>query len=154
MQRSIFLGSGTAVAAVLLSTGAFAGALSPAEAQQLGSGTTHPYIVIMKKRLTGADAINDQGPVINELRQVHATRIKQFSLVNSLAATVTKAEAEHLKTNGAVAMVAPDVVIYRPTRNSVTSSPANGTSLSPNVIPGACGPNGKVLLDPEALQTT
>ena len=59
MKPSIFLGRGTAVAAVLLSSGAFAGALSQAEVQQLGSGTTHPFIVIMKNQLTGAEALND-----------------------------------------------------------------------------------------------
>ena len=48
----------------------FAGALSQAEVQKLGSGTSHPYIVIMKNQLTGADAINDQAPVMSELDQV------------------------------------------------------------------------------------
>jgi hypothetical protein len=153
MKPSIYLGRGTAVAAVLLSSGALAGALSQTEVQQLGSGTSHPYIVIMKNQLTGADAINDQAPVINELGQVKAQRIKQFRTVNSLAATVTESEAAHLQTNPAVAVVVPDVVIHYAQQKSATS-PANGTSLVPHVIPGACGANGKVLLDPEALQTT
>ena len=131
----------------------FAGALSQAEVQKLGSGTSHPYIVIMKNQLTGADAINDQAPVMGELTQVAAKRVKQFRTVNSLAATVTEAEAEHLKTNPAVALVVPDVVIHHAQQKTATS-PANGTSLTPHVIPGACGPNGKVFLEPEALQTT
>jgi hypothetical protein len=153
MKPSTYLGRGTAVAAVLFSSGAFAGALTQAEVQQLGTGTTHPYIVIMKNQLNGADAINDQSPVMGELGQVKAQRIKQFRTVNSLAATVTESEAEHLKSNPAVAKVVPDVVIHHATQKSGTS-PANGTSLTPHVIPGACGANGKVLLDPEALQTT
>jgi hypothetical protein len=153
MKPSIYLGRGTAVAAVLLSSGAFAGALTQAEVQQLGTGTTHPYIVIMKNQLNGADAINDQAPVMGELGQVKAQRIKQFRTVNSLAATVTESEAVHLRTNPAVALVVPDVVIHYARQKSGTS-PANGTSLVPHVIPGACGANGKVLLDPEALQTT
>jgi Subtilase family len=154
MKPSIYLGRGTAVAAIFLSSGALAGALSQAEVQQLGSGTSHPYIVIMKNQLTGAEALSDQAVVVSELGQVGAQRVKQFKTVNSLAATVTEAEAAHLKTNPAVAMVVPDVIIHR-AQQRTTSSAANApTSLVPNVIPGACGPNGKVLLDPEALQTT
>jgi hypothetical protein len=153
MKPTFYLGRGTAVAAVLLSSGALAGALSQAELQKLGSGNSHPYIVIMKNQLSGADALNDQAPVMGELNQVAAKRVKQFRTVNSLAATVTEAEAEHLKTNPAVALVVPDVVIHR-ARQKTGTSPANGTSLTPHVIPGACGPNGKVLLEPEALQTT
>ena len=156
MKPSILLGRGAAVAAALLSSGAFAaGALSQAEVQKLGSGTTHPFIVIMKNQLSGADALNDQASVVGELSQIRAQRVKQFQTVNSLAATVTVAEAEHLKANPSVALVVPDVVIHRAAQKSATPSTTNnGTSLTPNVIPGACGPHGKVQLEPEALQTT
>ena len=153
MKPSIILGCGAAVSAALLSGGAFAGALTQAEVQKLGAGHAHPYIVIMKNQLSGAEALNDQTSVVSELAQVNAARVKQFRTVNSLAATVSDAEAEHLKTNPAVALVVPDVVIRRAARTTA-SSPANGTSLTAHVIPGACGANGKVLLDPEALQTT
>jgi len=44
---------------------------------------------------------------MGELNQVAAKRVKQFRTVNSLAATVTEAEAAHLKTNPAVALVVP-----------------------------------------------
>ena len=74
-----------------------AGAMSQAEVQQLGSGTSHPFIVIMKNQLTGAEALNDQAAIRSELGQVRAQRIKQFKTVNSLAATVTEAEAAHLR---------------------------------------------------------
>ena len=155
MKPSILLGRGAVVAAAFLSSGAFAGALSQAEVQQLGSGTSHPFIVIMKNQLAGAGALNDQASVMAELGQVRAQRVKQFQTVNSLAATVTDAEAAHLKTNPSVALVVPDVIIHRASQKSATSSTTNnGTSLAPNVIPGACGPNGKVQLEPEALQTT
>jgi hypothetical protein len=153
MKPTIYLGCGAAVAAALLSSGVSAGAMSQADAQKLGSGVSHPYIVIMKNKFTGSDAISDQAPVVGELQQLSAKRVKQFRTVNSLAATVTEAEAEHLKTNPAVALVVPDVVIHHARQKSGTS-PANSTSLTPHVIPGACGPNGKVQLEPEALQTT
>jgi hypothetical protein len=65
MKPSIILGCGAAVSAVLLSSAAFAGALTQAEVQQLGSGSTHPYIVIMKNQLTGSEALNDQSNVMS-----------------------------------------------------------------------------------------
>jgi hypothetical protein len=153
MKPTIYLGCGAAVAAALLSSGASAGAMSQADAQKLGAGTSHPYIVIMKNQLTGSEAINDQAPVVGELKQLAAKRVKQFRTVNVLAATVTEAEAEHLKTNPSVALVVPDVVIHH-ARQKTGTAPASSTSLTPHVIPGACGPNGKVQLEPEALQTT
>jgi Subtilase family/Peptidase inhibitor I9 len=154
MKPSIYLGLGTAVAAALLSSGSMAGAMSQAQIQELGSGSSHPYIVIMKNQLTGAEALNDQAAIRSELGQVQAQRIKQFKTVNSLAATVTDAEAAHLRDNPAVAKVVPDVVIHHAQQKTSSSAANAATSLVPNVIPGACGPNGKVLLDPEALQTT
>jgi hypothetical protein len=53
-------------------------------------------------------------------------------------------------------------VAIRPTPHTQAAAPSSatkaapnaGTSLTPNVIPGACGANGKVLLEPEALQVT
>jgi hypothetical protein len=131
-----------------------AGAMSQAEVQQLGSGTSHPFIVIMKNQLTGAEALNDQAAIRSELGQVRAQRIKQFKTVNSLAATVTEAEAAHLRANPAVASVVPDVVIHHAQQRTNSSAANAATSLVANVIPGACGANGKVFLDPEALQTT
>jgi len=117
--------------------------MSQAEIQRLGSGTTHPVIVIMKNQLAGADALNDQAPVMAELGQVQAQRVKQFRTVNSLAATVTDAEAEHLKANPAVALVVPDVIIHRASQKSAASSTTNnGTSLTPNVILGAWRQSG------------
>src|SRR3984885_12522696 len=154
MKPSIYLGLGTAVAAALLSSGSMAGAMSQAQIQELGSGSSHPYIVIMKNQLTGAEALNDQAAIRGKLGQVQAQRIKQFKTVNSLAATVTDAEAAHLRDNPAVAKVVPDVVIHHAQQKTSSSAANAATSLVPNVIPGACGPNGKVLLDPEALQTT
>src|ERR1700689_2455892 len=54
-------------------------------AAQLSQSVNRPVIVIMKHQLTGDDAANDQAPVMNELAQVKATRIKPFRMVNSFA---------------------------------------------------------------------
>jgi Subtilase family/Peptidase inhibitor I9 len=156
MKPSSVLGIAFAGVVVILSGSVPAGDLTPAAAAQLASGGNRPVIVIMRNQLSGAAVETDQAPVMNELAQVKATGIKRFHTVNSFAATVSDDEIARLKTNPSVAMVVPDVVIRR-AKHAVTSTisaAALGTTLTANVIPGACGANGKVLLDPEALQTT
>jgi Subtilase family len=154
MKPSIVLGGGCAVLSMLLSSATLGDALSAAQVQHLATGTTHPVIVIMKNKFSGAAALNDQAGVVNEISRVSSKRIKQFRTVNSLAATVTDAEIESLRSNPSVAMVVPDVVIHRARSQTSTSPTSAPTSLTPNVIPGACGKNGKIQLEPEALQTT
>jgi hypothetical protein len=134
--------------------------LTPALAAQLSQNVKRPVIVIMKRQLTGADAVNDQAPVMSELAQVHASHIKPYRIVNAFAATVSEGELARLKANPAVAQVIPDVAIHRarhappPASSEKRAAPNAGTSLTPRVIPGACGANGSVLLEPEALAVT
>jgi hypothetical protein len=137
--------------------------LTDAVAAQLSRNVDRPVIVLLKNQFSGAEAASDQAPLLREFGQVHAARIKQFRSVNSLAATVSEGEIARLKANPAVAAVVPDVIIRRTPRAKAAAAAAAAsanitpnwrTTLKPNVIPGACGPNGKVLLDPEALQTT
>jgi hypothetical protein len=130
-------------------------------AARLSQSANRPVIVIMKNQFAGVDAASDQAPVMSELHQVNAARIKPFRMVNSFAATVSDGEVARLKANPAVAEVIPDVMIrlHRAPHSLATApTPATAsnasTSLTPNVIPGACGPGGQVLLEPEALQTT
>ena len=157
----------SAFAAGCLSAAAFAAppALAPTApltadvAAQLSENVNRPVIVIMKNALTGADAARDQTPVMSELGKVNAKRVKAFRMVNAFAATVSGGEVERLKANPAVAQVVPDVVIHRAQRAATASPTAAATSnvstsLTPNVIPGACGANGKVQLAPEGLALT
>lgn len=132
--------------------------LTPELAAQLAKGVNRPVIVIMKNRVTGADAERDQSSTMNELGQVHAARIKQFRMVNAMAAMVSDGELARLKANPSVAQVVPDSVIRRAPRAATVASGAASTnagkSLTPHVIPGACLPNGRVQLNPEALEVT
>ena len=48
---------------------------------------------------------------MTELGQVHATHVRQFTTVNSFAATVSAGEEARLKANPAVAQVIPDSTI-------------------------------------------
>jgi hypothetical protein len=128
-------------------------------AAKLSQNVNRPVIVIMKNAFTGADAARDQAPLMSELGQVNARRVKAFRMVNAFAATVSDGEVERLKANPAVAKVVPDGVIHRPRyATAASSAPATSTnvttSLTPNVIPGACGANGKVQLAPEGLALT
>ena len=140
--------------------------LTDAVAAQLSQNVDRPVIVLLKNQLSGADAASDQAPLLRELGRVHAAGIKQFQIVNSFAATVSEGEIARLKANPAVAAVIPDVIIRRTPRvaasrtaatqaaAAASTAPKLSTTLTPHVIPGACGPNGSVLLEPEALQTT
>jgi len=145
-------------------------------AAQLSQNVDQHVIVIMKSQHAAApkdssaataqlsDAIaGEQAPLMDELRQVHATNIKSYRLVNALAATVSKGELERLKANPAVAEVMPDLTIRRQQHKSATASKpaksakragANSPSLTPNVIPGACDANSAVQLVPEGLVLT
>jgi hypothetical protein len=105
-----------------------------------------------------------QAPLLSELRAVHATDVRSYSLVNSFAATVSAGEAARLKANPAVAEVIPDVTIrgaqpetaapaqtITTAAKTVARTSGAPKSLTPHVIPGACGKNGSVQLDPEGL---
>ncbi|HVW68848.1 MAG TPA: S8 family serine peptidase [Steroidobacteraceae bacterium] len=152
MKPANALGCGCAVLAAILSGSTWAGG----GGATVAASATRPIIVIMKNRFRGADALNDQAPVVRQLNQTRSRRMKQFKSVNALATTATDAEVAQLKANSAVALVVPDVTIQLGKRKSRQSTTAAGSarSLKANVIPGACGANGKALLDPEALQTT
>jgi Subtilase family/Peptidase inhibitor I9 len=148
-------------------------------AAQLSKNATDHVIVIMKSQPTvvregtmasarrSAAIAGIQAPMMAELRQVHATHITTYRLVDAFAATVSKAEATRLKSQPGVKEVIPDVNIHLASQQqasaaAATSSkaakasakPSVSTSLTPHVIPRACGRNGKVLLDPEGLALT
>ncbi len=141
--------------------------MTSALAAQLSQNVNQHVIVIMKSQLpaarVGSAAANTragliasyQKPLMTELSQVHATHVKPYRLVNSFAATVSAGEEARLKANSSVAEVIPDVTIQGPAPASATATEsAAGSSLTPNVIPGACGKNGQVQLAPEGLALT
>jgi hypothetical protein len=152
-----------------------AGPLTPALAHRLSQNVNQHVIVILKGQFGAARVgsisaarrahavVGAQRPLMAELREVHATHIKQYQLVNSFAATVSKGEEARLAANSAVAEVIPDVSIEGPAPTPIASvagasakahQATRSTSLTPNVIPGACGPHGQVQLDPEGLSLT
>ena len=116
-----------------------------------------PVIVIMKNHVTDDAAARDQAPLIDQLRQTQVRAVKSFHMVNAFATKVSETELETLKTHPAVERVVPDVLIHRTPRTATAAASSSSTPIaSPplNDIPGACLPNRKVLLEPEALQVT
>jgi Subtilase family len=164
---ALVLGQSVAATAAPSAQSVATAPMTPALAAQLSQNVNQHVIVIMKSQLpaarVGSAAANTragmiasyQKPLMNELSEVHATHVKAYRLVNSFAATVSAGEEARLKANSSVAEVIPDVTIQgaAPQQTSTTTA-AGSTSLTPNVIPGACGKNGQVQLAPEGLSLT
>jgi hypothetical protein len=157
--------------------------LTSAQAAKLSSGAAQPVIVILKghaspvpagSRAASAESAAVtaiQAPLMSELRQVHATGIKRFTLVNAISATVSALEARRLAADPAVARVIPDQTFTIPapvtaayagtpgregaaSQGSAAGRQARSTSLPLHDIPGACAPKGKSQLAPEGLALT
>ncbi len=129
-------------------------ALSAPAAAGLAQDVSKNVIVVMKNQFqnipatrpntharAGAVAAN-QSPVINDLEHTGAKHVRSYSLLNSVAATVSPAESSRLAADPNVAAVVPDATV--PIREPVVQQPPTGM---PNCQPG---PDG-VELDPEAL---
>jgi Subtilase family/Peptidase inhibitor I9 len=149
-------------------------ALTKSRAAQLSRHVNQRVIVVMRPQFTPAivgtramaaraTAIRDeQAPLMRQLREVHATNIKSFQLVNSFAATVSKAERARLEANPMVREVIPDVTIALGSDATMagaatkrTAHASRTTSLTPNTIPGACSSNPAApQLDSEGLALT
>ena len=135
--------------------------LTSAQAKALSTDVSDKVIVVFKNQLsTTPDTRSDiaartaaadqvQSGVVHELSLTGAKAVKQFQLINAVSATVSPGEASRLKANPAVAEVVRDEPI--PLVGSVpTVSHPQATGLKP--LAGACLPDGKVQLDPEAIE--
>src|SRR5690349_4943639 len=126
---------GTAALLPLAASGAAAAAHSPgrvfkgtksvltaAQAEWLAAHATHRSIIIFKNQLTSLPAKGatanartqaanaSQAGVLAELRQVHATHVRGYHLINAISATISPAEISRLKANSAVRAVVPDAM--------------------------------------------
>ena len=140
-------------------------ALTAAQAAQLSVKVNQHVIVFMKDEpavprvrsaamsARSAAISASQQPLLSELKQVHATHVTSYRLVNAVAATVSAGEEARLKANPDVSSVIPDATIPGPVSNPYGGT---GTAKSKRITPiaGACLPHGKVQLEPEALSLT
>jgi hypothetical protein len=164
-----------------VSGGLVFGPLTLGVAAKLSQNVDDPVIVILKGQAgqvpaesalaaaRSAAVMATQRALVSELREVRATQIKRFTLVNSIAATVSPLEAQRLAADPSVAQVIPDATftVSGPAfaspaasgaagagRGAATASPARTTSRHLNDIPGACAPTNKSQLAPEGLSLT
>ena len=136
-------------------------ALTPAQAQALSRHVTDKVIIVLKNQVaripdTAANTARRtaavrslQRGVLSVLRATHARHVKSFSLINALAATVSRGTAKLLAANPSVAEVVRDLPI------PVAASPAvkaAKTAAGITPLPGACPPTGQIQLDPEAIE--
>jgi hypothetical protein len=146
--------------------GATAGAtgqapLTAAQAKSLSTDVTDKVIVVFKNQVPTipetstnvgrrAAAVGQvQSGVAHELSLTGAQQVKRFQLIDALSATVSPGEAKRLAANPAVAQVVKDEPI--PLVSSLpTVARTQSTGIKP--LPGACLPDGKVQLDPQAVE--
>src|SRR5579859_7563754 len=146
--------------------------LSSGQIATLSQNVDTPVIVILKSQaaqvpvsspnavtVRTSEVMANQASLVGELQQVAAKNIRRFTLVNSLAATVSALEARRLAADPAVAAVIPDTTFTvadpTATQPATTASPAISTSLPLHSIPGACATSkSKAQLVPEGLSLT
>ena len=83
-----------------------------------------------------------------------AQHVKSFHLINSVAATVSPAEAQRLAANPAVAAIVPDETLHAagtPSALGTAAAPRAATAHGITPPPGVCAPPGQVQLNPEAI---
>ena len=161
------------------------GPLSQTLAVQLSQNVDQPVIVLFKDQFGAATAGTtaagvrsaavsaSQTSLLSQLSQVHATGVKQLTLVNAVSATVSALEEQRLAASPAVAEVIPDATVTLPASAlglapSPSTSSTPSTSASPatpaapdrtvsktlNNVAGACAPKGQSSLAPEGLALT
>src|SRR3984957_2127536 len=115
--------AGAAVAAPVAATSSPTAPMTSALAAQLAKNVNKSVIVILKSQLAqkavgspaesrrGQAPLAAQKPLMTELGLVHATHVRQFRTVDSLAATVSAGEEASIKAGPAVAQVIPNSII-------------------------------------------
>src|SRR5262249_38706892 len=96
--------------------------LTKAQVEQLAAHATHRSIIIFKDQLRGLPARGAtanariqaantaQAGVLAQLKQVHATHVRGYHIINAISATLSTAEISRLKANSAVQAVVPDTM--------------------------------------------
>jgi Subtilase family/Peptidase inhibitor I9 len=143
--------------------------LTAAQAGRLAADATHRSIIIFKNQLTSLPAQGasadariqaanaSQAGVLAELRQVHATDVRSYHIVNAISATISSAEATRLQQNSAVGAVVPDAMRHFASLGSGTG-PAlprvgHGHGVTSNASQQICPSDpAQPLAEPEARE--
>jgi hypothetical protein len=123
-------------------------------------------IVLLRNHATAAaartTAQREQAAVAHSTAQSVASQIRSaggsvshtYSLINAVAASVTPKEAKALAANSNVAQVVPDEPIKESPATPNAAAAASGSQPPTSPPANTCKPNGKVQLEPEALEAT
>lgn len=145
---------------------ALGGGLSSDDVRRLAAPATQPVIVLLRdggralpdrgptRAARVAAVAADQQPVLDELRQLHAPRVRAFHLIDAVAATVSPAEEARLRADPAVQEVIADRTVRLPRLALPAAAHMGGAPArlaSPPFIP-AC--ENTISLEPQALQLT
>jgi hypothetical protein len=140
--------------------------LSSRQVRSLSTQADHRVIILLRNEHTDlsgarneaqrANAFaNDRAPIVDQLQQLHASRIVTYGAVNAIATTVSSAEEANLRSDPAVLAVAPDAVVKGPASDSELLAGATTSNGSGKQGSGAnsalCGTANAPLLEPEAL---
>ncbi len=160
-----------------LATALAASGLAASQATAAASGPKQAVIVVLRNQHPELPAksaaaarrqttAREQAPLVSGARSAGATTIKNFSIINGFAATMSAAEADSLRADPSVAEVVPDRMVPVPPltpaqtaqiKAEATQARTAATVVAPpdHLIPGTCPSDpSKPLLEPEALQTT
>jgi Subtilase family/Peptidase inhibitor I9 len=142
--------------------------LTAAQVERLAAHATHRSIIIFKNQLTSLPATGatanarvqaantSQAGVLAELRQVHATHLRSYHIINAISATISAAEATRLQHNSAVRAVVPDAMRHLASLGS--GAPAlprlgHSHSVTNNSPQQICPSNpAQPLVEPEARE--
>jgi subtilisin family serine protease len=138
--------------------------LSAAEIKRLSAGTRRPSIIVFKNQLKNLPATASaasararaanalQAPVRAELARVHATHVKGFHIINAVAASITPAEAQHLRSDQTIQAVVPDTFRHFATLDSGPGPAAVPDVASTGPQPICPSDPSKPMIEPEARQ--
>lgn len=156
------LRAGALATLLLLST--WSAALVPA-AQAAGNPASETVIIVLSASCSQAGASTTvsqscpaQAPVLDQLKNAGAKVISTTTLVDTITARVTPAEAQALAAFPGVSQVIPDSVVHVPVSPSVVGeahAPNPGGGLGNylhGLSPQECGTQSHPALEPEALQ--
>ena len=92
-----------------------------------------------------------QQPVLSQLAAGKANDVHSYTTLNAVSATVSPAQLSSLRSDPSVAEVVPNGLVHLAPPTIPGTGSASSSGATP--LPGACLPNGRVQLEPEALQT-
>ncbi|MDA0159278.1 S8 family serine peptidase [Solirubrobacter ginsenosidimutans] len=136
--------------------------LSAADIKRLSAGTRRPSIIIFKNQLKNLPATASaaavrakaasvlQAPVRAQLARVHATHVNGFRIINAIAASITPAEAQHLRADTTIQAVVPDTFRHFATLDSGPGPAAVPEVASTGQQPICPSNPSEPIIEPEA----